>query len=149
MQFWTETHPLSPLADQMSEKFVPMSGSTKYVETEVYRALTKIHYDCYNNGAGGNNMSRQIAYIKRFYLGKATPAFEASFARIEEECMRPDGANLDDDLEIVMAEIITYVFTTDMEGKMTKIKLEIADMPTTDIIYADDSYEDDEDEDER
>jgi hypothetical protein len=151
MQFWTDTHPLSPLANQMSEKFIPMMGSTKYIEAEVFRAITKVHYDHYNNGTGGNNMSRQAEYIKRFYLGKATPAFEASFARIREDVLRPEDASLDDDLEVAMAEIIMHLFTSDMEGKLTPIELTVEDMPSVEIIYPDldDENWDDEDEYER
>jgi len=149
MKFWTETHPLSPLANQMSERFIPMMGSTKFVEAEVLRAIMKVHYDHYNNGTGGNNMSRQVEYVKRFYLGKATPAFEASFARIREDVLRPEDASLDDDLEIAMAEIIMHLFTSDMEGKLTPIELTVEDMPSVEIIYSDiedDNWDEDEDE---
>jgi hypothetical protein len=149
MKFWTNSHPLSPLADQMSEKFIPMMGSTKYIEAEVLRAIMKVHYDHFNNGTGGNNMSRQVEYVKRFYLGKATPAFEASFARIREDVLRPEDAPIDDDLEIVMAEIIMHLFTSDMEGKLTPIELTVEDMPSAEIIYPldpDNNWDEDEED---
>ena len=46
------------------EEYVPDSGASEYVETELFRAASKIYYDLYNNGFG-NQWESVIEYVNK------------------------------------------------------------------------------------
>jgi len=149
--FWGNDHELSPLAEQLSELYIPMSGATPFVESEVLRAAIKIHYDYYNNGFG-NNMSQSVRYIERFYDG--LPAFNEAFSIIRAQALAPTGVDIPDVwFNTVLAEIILWVDAARKADRLTPLVVEIFDMDSTEMvavawpfagIYS--SYEEEEEE---
>ncbi|PZR77030.1 MAG: hypothetical protein DI537_43715 [Stutzerimonas stutzeri] len=146
--FWGNNHPLSPLAEAMGDKFIPMSGSTDYIEAECFRAILKLHHDYYNNGFG-NEMSQPIAYLDRYFKGSIH--WDAAFSSIREMAMNPwEKSDLDDDFVLTVAEVLLALQTADEAGKLTaRDENDIWSMPLKPIDWPESSrfdYDDDEEE---
>lgn len=141
--FWFNNHPLTPLADELNERFIPTMGKTEYVQSEVLRAIIKLNHDYYNNGFG-NNMSQPVAFIEHYFLPRATVEFRPAFERIKEAAMKPwtSTRSLDDDFNLVIAEVLIALAHSETDGTLKPIEKEIFDMPYMEIDYP----ADDEDE---
>lgn len=140
--FWFNNHPLSPLAEEMDRIFIPVSGKTEFVQSEIVRSILRINNDYYNNGFG-NNMSHAIAYIERYHI--PSDGFGPAFARIKEAAMEPwRTSNLDDDFNFVISEIYLTLQQADKDGSLKPIGEEMFDMPYTDINYPEHEYDEDE-----
>lgn len=69
-KFWNMDHERFKEYLTQKENYIPLSGKTKYHETELLRAASKLIYDAYNNGWGCNNISgcldilQQEGYLK-------------------------------------------------------------------------------------
>ena len=146
VSFWANNHPLSPLAQELSDAMIPASGPTRFVESEVLRAVMRLHYDYFNNGFG-NNMSQAVAYIEFYYLPLASAPFCSAFARIREEALAPTRDDtLDDDFITVMAEVLIWVRRRRDTNFLTPRDREIFDMPSRETIFPEYEYEEEDDD---
>lgn len=135
--FWDRTHPLTPLVDRLEEKFIPPDGATKFVESELLRASSRLHYDYYNNGFG-NNMSQAIAYIEKYHFPVASEAFKAAFEPIRNEAQHPS-MSVEDKLtphfNVIVAEIAERLRDADEANTLTPLTQEMFDMPYAEMEY--------------
>eukprot|EP00918_Siedleckia_nematoides_P097279 GHVU01213333.1.p2 GENE.GHVU01213333.1~~GHVU01213333.1.p2 ORF type:complete len:152 (-),score=36.62 GHVU01213333.1:1454-1909(-) len=144
--FWGNDHALSPLAEEMGDKFIPMSGGTDYIEAECFRAALKLHHDYYNNGFG-NEMSQPIAYLD-LYFTNPSPEWKSAFEPIRAMAMEPwERADLDEDFQLFIAEVLLRLKEASDNNALRPIdENDMWSMPRTDIAWPEPSYHDYDDE---
>jgi len=64
--FWNNNHELSAENDRLWGKYVPSMGESKFLETELFRALSRLAYDWYNNGWGCNNKTPELFFLHEY-----------------------------------------------------------------------------------
>lgn len=143
--FWNNNHVLTPLADRLTADFIPAMGATKFQETEVFRAALRLHHDYFNNGFG-NNMSQAVAYVETYYLDQnASAKFRAAFAAIREMALDPGGnRDLTVEFDIVMSEIVLWLWGVTDYATPTPLVKEMFDMPYEELPENNFMYEDEE-----
>ena len=131
----------------MFERFIPPSGATQYVQSEVYRAGLRLHHDYFNNGFG-NNMSEAVAYIEKYHLPLASAEFIEAFAAVREQALAPTGDDsLDEYITTMAAELLTRLAGAARAGTLVLATEEIFDMPRVETIYPEEeNWDEDEDE---
>jgi hypothetical protein len=60
--YWNECGKFSPLCHLIDKYLIPPTGPSDWSFAECYRHLSKLYYDCYNNG-GGNIVMCYGSYI--------------------------------------------------------------------------------------
>jgi len=111
--FWDRTHPLSEESTRIFNQYVPPSGATKYVETELYRAATRLMYDWYNNGWEMNNKTPELEFLQS----------KDYFERVSvEDLALGDGLRHEEYMDEELSEIIQLVLFHEKENSLTPLK---------------------------
>ena len=101
MGFWNQDHPLSKEFSRLWDEYVPMSGATDYVETELLRAANRIIYDWYNNGWGVNNKTAELEFLQSHELFSNVSVEDLAYQNGDKH-----EAYMDDELATIIALVI-------------------------------------------
>jgi hypothetical protein len=153
MGFWNQDHQLSKELDRLWDKYVPASGATEYVETELLRAANRIIYDWYNNG-WMNNKTGELEFLQDHDL----------FTEISNEDLAAEnGDTFEEYMDNELAAIIELVLEAEKSDTFSPLegdplsKLGLSSREWDDFKYdAEDEdeydrsyyYDDDDDDDE-
>lgn len=113
MGFWNNDHPLSKEMSRIWDQYVPMSGPTEYVETELLRAANRIMYDWYNNGWGVNNKTAELEFLQSHNLfEKITP----------EDLAYQNGDKFEEYMDDELAAIIELIVDAEESDSLTPLE---------------------------
>lgn len=110
MTYWEEKGTYETEAKQFAN-LVPVMGPADTLKGEIFRAVTKIYYDYYNNGFG-NHWMKPAAFL----IGKVS--FSSNVKDVLYDHGRGNiayGSNYDDDVEEMMDTVIEYLIDVDDE----------------------------------
>lgn len=112
MGFWNNDHELSKDFNRIWEQYVPMSGATDYIETELLRAANRLIYDWYNNGWGVNNKTAELEFLQNHGL------FEEIFP---EDLASMNGDKFEGYMDDELASIVEVIIEAEEADSLTPL----------------------------
>ena len=148
MKYWNHKGKYQDAYNKMAYELMPSDGPAESVAGEAIRAISKIYYDCYNNGFI-NNTSGAYNYLDHLMMRRQIPNLSEPLRNIQEYvnsdlCRRGSAIDeLDENMDQMVDAVIEWI-KNNPHTMAEPNPDDMLDMTDPDIY--DDEMEEDEDD---